>query len=476
MLNKIINNAALIIDNEKLFIDLYKPILNAFGLKKIFTSTNDKKIMTILDKESVNIIIFDIAKSFLDGIDLLTAIKLLYPEVPIIIVTNELDIKVALNCVKKGAFDYIEKNTDEYKLRKVIKSALNYQYTSDEVSRLRSDISYLMNIKHNIKLKDNTAFSELITNSDYMFSVFAYCEAIAKTKNTVFIKGDTGTGKELIARAIHKSSKRTGGFVACNIAGFDDQMLSDALFGHVKGAFTGAVSKRTGLVDKANGGTLFLDEIGDLNLSSQVKLLRLLQEREYTPLGSDEIKTSDIQIVVATNRDIKEMCSKKVFRKDLYFRLMTHCIELPGLKDRKNDIPLLFDYFLKNTAHRLNIKIPTYHQSLVHMLQLYDYPGNIRELKNMIEDALVNHTSKMLSGKIFQKHINRSKFNEGYEDRISLSIEGLISQLDELPGIKKFADMLVCEAMKRTGDNQTLAAKMLGISHQAFNRRLKNME
>ncbi len=473
----IYESTALIIDDDIELQSLYKNILSHENIKKTIQCTDDRKVVDLLDKHPIKLIILDITKTTLPGIEMLTAIKLLHPEIPVIIVTSVNKVEIAVECLKKEAFDYILKPFNREKMQSTVAGAVSYANTEvkSEIEILRSEIEFLRNMKQHPLLKNRKAFSDIITNNPNMFSVFSYCESISKTWNSVFITGKTGTGKELIARAIHKSSRRTGEFVACNIAGFDDQMLSDALFGHIKGAFTSAVSNRKGLVDKSEGGTLFLDEIGDLSLVSQVKLLRLLQENEYSPLGSDDVKKAKTQVIVATNCNIKDLCSKKLFRNDLYYRLITHSIDLPALKDRKEDIPLLLDYFLNASADKLNIKVPTYHSGLIQILQLYDFPGNIRELKSMVEDAVVNHTSKMLSGKIFQKHIEQNAQDLNFEKISQTDAEYFISEIDPLPHIREFADILINEAMKRTNNNQTLAAKMLGISHQALNRRLKNI-
>ena len=289
---------ALIIDDDESFINFYKNILIKSDIDKVTSSTDEHHIMKVLDRGNVKIVIYDVEKTMLSGVDMLTAIKLLYPEIPIIILTGVNEIKVAVECLKKGAYDFIDKNEDRLNIGKVIESALNYNSAMGELEIMRQDISYLTNIKLNIKLKNKDAFSDIITNSKIMFSIFAYCEAVSKTDNTVLIMGETGTGKELIANALYKAGNKKGKFVACNIAGFDDQMMSDTLFGHIKGAYTGALNNRKGLVEEAENGTLFLDEIGDLNLSSQVKLLRLLQEKEYIPLGSDNIKTANTQVIL----------------------------------------------------------------------------------------------------------------------------------------------------------------------------------
>ncbi|MCP4176799.1 MAG: sigma-54-dependent Fis family transcriptional regulator [bacterium] len=470
------NIQAVIIDNDPEFIKLYKNILREFNIENTAYVTDDEKIMSLLDCNSVEVVIMDISKTVLPSIDLFTAIRLLYPELPVIISTDDNSIELAVEYIKRGASDYIIKSIGMGKLKKSISEAVNLNFTQDEIINFRKDISYIKNNKLNLKLKKPEAFGGIITNSEKMYSIFTYCEAISRTMNTVFVSGETGTGKELVAQAVHRASLRKGKFVACNIAGMDDQMISDTLFGHVKGAFTGAVSARKGLVEEAANGTLFLDEIGDMNLTSQVKLLRLLQEKEYTPLGSDISKKAELQIVVATNKDIRTASSEGKFRKDLYYRLMTHFIELPPLSERKNDIQLLLDHFLDFFSQKYDIKRPTYHQSLVITLLNYKYPGNIRELRSMIDDAVINHKSKMLSSDIFKKHIER---HTGENNKSSTNLKDYrtcISDLEILPDLKKSAEILVTEALRRADGNQSQAAKLLNITHQAYNKRLKKIE
>lgn len=232
------------------------------------------------------------------------------------------------------------------------------------------------------------AFSDIITNSPLMKEIFRYLEAVATTMKPVLITGETGVGKELISRAIHQFSRIGGGFVALNVAGLDDNQFADALFGHRKGAFTGALYPRGGLVKKADGGTLFLDEIGDLNHASQIKLLRLIENNEYFPLGSDIPEHAGIRIVAATNLSLNALRDPKQFRQDLYYRLHVHYIHIPPLRDRIEDLPLLINYFIKKAAQKQEKAAPTPPLELKHLLDRYFFPGNVRELESLLFDAV----------------------------------------------------------------------------------------
>ena len=322
-------------------------------------------------------------------------------------------------------------------------------------------------------VKRLNAFSHIITNNKQLLSTFDYIESIAPTSHPILITGETGVGKELIARAVHPLSGKKGPFVAVNAAGLDDNIFSDTLFGHMKGAFTGADSVRRGLVDQAANGTLFLDEIGDLSPISQVKLLRLLEEKEYMPLGGDKIKKTDIRIILATNKDLWLLQREGKFRKDLNFRIRTHHVHVPPLRDRLDDIPLLVNHFLEEAARVINREKPILTGQIFKLLETYPFPGNVRELKAMIFDAVGKNMSGMLTIEDFQYYIAQQSTeiekagNQAIEDNIPL----LFSK--KLPTIKQATDLLVKEALKRAKGNQSIAARILGISQQALSKRMK---
>jgi DNA-binding NtrC family response regulator len=282
-----------------------------------------------------------------------------------------------------------------------------------EIRELQRENQLLKTHMLSNKLNSPEAFSEIVTNSAAMRSIFQYVEAIAASPRPVSITGETGVGKELIARAVHRLSQRDGAFVPVNVAGLDDTVFADTLFGHKKGAFTDAREARNGLVEKASGGTLFLDEIGDLNTTAQVKLLRLLQEGEYFPLGSDMAKRSDARMVVATNQDLDVLQSSGKFRKDLYYRLCDHQIQIPPLRDRREDLAVLAEHFLEKASKTLKRKKPTPPEELITLLSTYHFPGNVRELESMVFDAVSSHKSGKLSLDIFKDHLSRKPVGSG---------------------------------------------------------------
>jgi DNA-binding NtrC family response regulator len=280
-------------------------------------------------------------------------------------------------------------------------------------------------------------------------------------------------GKELIARAIHKLSGLKGDFIAVNVSGLDDNVFSDTLFGHVKGAFTGAEGVRRGLIEKASGGTLLLDEIGDLHPASQTKLLRVLQEGEYMPLGLDEPRRADSRIISTTNKDLWALQRAGLFREDLNFRLRTHHIHIPPLRERLTDIDILLDHFSTVSANSLKKQQPIIPKELPALLKTYPYPGNVRELQAMVFDAVTRQDSKILSLDSFKAYINQHKEDRTLSFEPTTETTAIFSSCEELPSIKQAAQLLVDEAMKRANGNQSVASKMLGISQQALSKRLK---
>jgi DNA-binding NtrC family response regulator len=303
-----------------------------------------------------------------------------------------------------------------------------------------------------------------------MRSIFQYIEAIARSTQPVLITGESGVGKELVAKVVHDLSGRQGEFIPVNVAGLDDNIFADTLFGHKKGAFTGADRARPGLVENARAGTLFLDEIGDLPQASQVKLLRLVQEREYMPIGSDVTRKTDARIIAATNADPAVLGEPERFRSDLYYRLRAHHVHLPPLRQRREDIPLLVDHFLRQACQQR--RKPTPPPELFPLLLNYAFPGNIRELQFLVLDAVSCTNGDVLDIERIRRHVAAHRSDAP----AALPGEGPVVQFGaELPTLKGVCAELVLEAMRRTGGNQAMAAGMLGVSRQALNKRLNKM-
>ncbi len=324
------------------------------------------------------------------------------------------------------------------------------------------------------ELENEAAFTAIITRSKKMRAIFQYIEAVAQSRKPVLISGETGVGKELVARSVHLSSGLKGEYIAVNVAGLDDTMFSDTLFGHKKGAFTGADKDREGLIVLAAGGTLMLDEIGDLNKSSQVKLLRLLEESIYYPLGSDTPGISKARIIACTNQDIQQQIDEGKFRSDLYYRLCAHHIQIPPLRERLQDIPLLLDHFLEESSKSMNKKKPAIFPELATLLSNYQFPGNVRELQAMVHDAVAQHHSGRLSLNSFKDFIAQRRSHAQadiiYSGENASSLKNIFGHF---PTLKEIEDYLISEALKSSDDNQGSAASLLGITRQALNQRLK---
>ena len=375
-----------LVDDEEDILFGASYLLNSHGMQSVTALSDARGLMPFLQSEKAGVIVLDLFMPHISGTELLPQIVQNYPDVPVIVMTASQEIETAVSCMKEGAFDYLVKPVEESRFVSCVRRAL-------EIRGLRREIGALRNSLIESGVKCPECFSHIITCQRDMQVLFRYIEAIADTREPVIITGETGTGKELIAQALHQASGRSGEMVSLNVAGLDDNMFSDTLFGHVKGAFTGADRDRAGMIARAAGGTLFLDEIGDLNMSSQVKLLRLLQDYSYYPLGSDISRISDARIVVATNQDLRDKMVRGEFRQDLFFRLSSHPINVPPLRNRPDDLPLLLKYFIEEASQSLDKPAPTAPDELLILLSVYEFPGNIRELRSLVFNAVAQHPS-----------------------------------------------------------------------------------
>jgi DNA-binding NtrC family response regulator len=456
----------LVDDNEET-LALLSMTLKVAGFSEVVTFSRSEPVLEFISTHQCDLVVLDIRMPGMSGVTLLKRIKESDPEIPILMATGVNEMESAIECMKAGAFDYFLKPLD---IERFITSAKN----AVSVHRMKRDYDLLAERMIDPQLRNPSVFSKIITRDPKMLNICKYVEAIACSIQPVLVTGETGTGKELIARAIHDASGIKGQFVAVNVAGVDDMVFSDTLFGHTKNAFTGADATRPGMLEMAVDGTILLDEIGDLSISSQIKLLRLLQEREYFPLGSDIPKRSNARIIATTSKDLTLLNSSVLFRKDLFYRLRTHYIELPPLRKRKDDLTLLLGFFLNNAANELNKKLPTVPPEILPLLNSYHFPGNIRELQGMVYDAVSVHHSGVMSLKIFRDRIRRKldQIAEKSEEMLSPKI----SFNHELPTLKEMERLLIREAMERSNNNQSIAANILGITHQAISYRLNKMK
>ena len=464
------NSPILLVDDEEQILLSYGVILRKAGIDQVVTVHDSRKVMPVLAESDIALIVLDLIMPHISGIELLDTIRLEYPHIPVVVMTASNELELAVKSMKSGAFDYIVKPVETSRFTTTVQKALEMRELRDEVSHLKTQIL-------DDRLESEKAFSSIITRDKKMLSIFRYAEAIAQTGRPVCICGETGTGKELLAKAVYSLSGLTGKLVAVNVAGLDDTMFSDTLFGHKKGAYTGAEANREGLIVQASGGVIQLDEIGDLNELSQLKLLRLIEERAYYPLGSDTAETSSARIIATTNRNLNRQIESGGFRRDLYYRLCAHSIHIPPLRQRNGDIPLLLDYFLEEASCSLKKKKPSYPGELITLLSNYAFPGNVRELQAMVYDAVARHRGGMLSMKSFRESINK-KGNKGA--LASVEERGRSTPVHGWPGnfptLKESEDFWIKQALKQAEGNQGIAASMLGISRQALNKRLKRKD
>lgn len=461
----------LLVDDEIEVLEGFELTLKFEGLDDITLCQDSRKVLPVLKDQSerTGVILLDLIMPHMSGQELLIRLSEEYPEIPVIVITATHEIEMAVLSMQHGAFDYLAKPVEKMRLLSSVRRAIEKRTITRENQTLKRSLL-------SEELATPKAFEAIISQHPKMLSIFRYCEAISSSTEPVLITGETGVGKELIARSLHSISGLTGDFVGINIAGLDEHGFSDAIFGHRKGAFTGADTPRDGLLKKAQNGTLFLDEIGDLSPPLQIKLLRLLQENEYFPLGSDTPEEATARIIAATNTAIGGDSGDNLFRKDLFYRLQTHQINIPPLRQRLSDLPLLADHFIANASRKLNKPRPNYPDALTPLLECYDFPRNIRELKAMIFDGVTRAENRRLlldsfKSCIFKDRTHRVDFAED-----SSSVTTIFQSFEQLPTIEKASQHLITEAMARTNCNQSLASRILGISQSALSQRLKRLK
>jgi len=463
-----IENPILLVDDDEALLRSAVTGLRYRNIRNVHTCADPLLVMDLLREKPFDLVFLDMWMPGMDGESLLAAIREEFPSITVIMVTANNDVDSAVRCIKLGAMNYLIKPVEPTQMVAYIRQALTLQTLQKENLNLRARVP-----ENRDKLSKH--FAPIITEDDSMFLLFQYIEAVAPTDHTVLITGESGVGKEMVARSIHDVSEAKGAFVAVNVAGLDDSTLYSALFGHLKGAFTGAERDRAGYIEKAKGGTLFLDEIGDLSLDSQIKLLRLLQEREYYPLGSDTLRRVECRFLVATHRDLAD---PEHFRKDLFYRLRTHNIRIPPLRERKGDIPRLTESFVKEYCEKQNVNPPRIPVELYPLLATYSFPGNVRELRNIILDTLVQVRGGNLSLEPVRSYLReRTEEVARFKGDVQPGqVTFDLSEVDPLPDLKQIQEMLIAEALRRSEGNQSLAAQMLGVTRQALNKRVRKMD
>lgn len=461
-------HAIIIVDDDAAFLDGTRRALLANNISNVTTLQDSSQLLPFLAKNTCTVIILDWVMPNITGADLLPELTRQYPHIPVIIITGVSDLENVVSCIKQGAYDYVTKPLDTTKLVSVVQNACK---SSELITQNRQLTGYLLGEP----LSTPEFFSEFITCSERMQSIFKVIETLAGSKQSVLITGETGVGKEMIANAIHRCSGLKGKMITVNVAGLDDAMLADTLFGHKKGAYTGANESREGLIEQAKGGTLFLDEIGDLSNASQIKLLRLLQQNEYYRLGSDVLHKSDARIVAASNANFKQLLAAGTFRSDLYYRISAQTLYIPPLRERREDILPLVEHFVEKTAAELCISTPELSREIRQAMISYDFPGNVREMINKIQNAVMYNRTGVLTLEDFPG-ISPGELHPGQIiRRIGTNQFALNGIFHSFPTVDEVETIMVSEAMALAEGNRSMAAKMLGISRPTLQKRIEQM-
>ncbi len=445
----------LIVDNERSMREFLAIVLKKEGYH-CATAEDGQEALKVLEKDQFDLVLSDIKMPKMDGIELLKALKTSAPETVVVMMTAFASTETAIEALKEGAYDYLTKpfQIDEVKI--IIQNVLERKNLKSENTQLRRE------------LKTRADFTQIIGKSENMRKVLNLVEKVADNKSNILITGESGTGKELIARAIHyNSSRRDKAFVTVNCSALPETLLESELFGHMKGSFTGAIGNKPGLFEVADNGSIFLDEIGETSLSIQVKLLRVLQEREFRRVGGTKDLKVDIRIIAATNQDLTKMIAEGRFREDLYYRLDVIPISLPPLRERREDIPLLADYFLKKFNRTLEKEIESISLEVVSFLVNHEWRGNVRELENVIERAVALSSNTVLTLDDFSGSLPRA----ASDNPVSFSIpeEGL--DLEHYIG--KIEKQLLLKALNESHWVKKEAAKRLRLNFRSFRYRLQ---
>ncbi len=445
----------LIVDDEYDALEMMEEFFRNNG----YETTKAKNGIDALEKIQEcepDVILTDMKMPKMNGMELLEIVNKEHPDIAVIMITAYGNVESAVDAMKRGAKDYILKPLRLDEILSKVEKIAQMKSLIQENSRLRAELSQKYN------------FENIIGNTPEMQKLFELIRAVSQTPSTVLIRGENGTGKELIANAIHYNSERAKKpLIKVNCGVLSDSLLESELFGHVKGAFTGAIRDKLGRFELANGGTIFLDEIGDITPRMQIKLLRVLQEKEFEKVGGTETIKVDVRILAATNRDLEEAMEKGEFRQDLYYRLNVIPIEVPPLRDRRDDIPLLVHHFVQRFNKEFGKNILNVDQAAMHHLMEYHWPGNIRELENVIERAIVLSQNQVLTVADFPGHITSS---QAYPP-LQISPEDTLTDI-----VDEFEKTIILKALRENNNNKLRTAEKLGIHRSTFMSKLKKYD
>ncbi len=440
----------LVVDDEPSHRQMLEVVLGAEGYEVAGAGDGEEAVEAVSER-FYDLILMDIRMSRMGGIEALHRVREISPGIPVIIMTAYASVNTAVEALKSGAYDYLTKPLDIDELKILVKKALRHQHLEAENRLLRERIG------------DRFDFANIIGRSPAMKNLFEILAMVAPTEATVLVTGESGTGKELIANAIHQNSpRRLNPFIKVNCAALPETLLESELFGHEKGAFTGAAARKQGRFRLAHTGSIFLDEIGEMSPATQAKILRVLQEREFEPLGGTAPVPVDTRIIAATNVDLEKAIEAGRFRTDLYYRLNVVAVEVPPLRERREDIPLLAEFFLRRYAEKNNRMIKGFTPRTLDTLMRYGWPGNVRELENLVERAVILVRGEMITPDELPDVL---KEEEG---------EGEPSA-PKAPGrsLKEVEKEMILRTLEETGGNRTRAAQILGISRRTLQLKLK---
>ncbi len=446
-----------VIDDEPVIHDILSQLLTSEGYE-VDLSTSGDEALEKYSSQAYDLTLLDLLMPGLDGIEVLKRIKKIDPQAIIIIITAYASIESAINAMKMGAYDYIQKPFKHAELLLTIQRALERKNLQEENIRLRSELTRRF------------GFDNIIGKSKPIQKVFDMIRATAPTRSTILIQGESGTGKELVARAIHQASdRRSFSFIVVNSGALPPDLLESHLFGHVKGAFTGAVTQKRGLFEAADRGSIFFDEISTLSLETQAKLLRVMQDKEFMRLGGTKTIKVDTRIIAATNTDLEDLIARKAFRQDLFYRLNVIKIELPPLRERKEDIPLLVKHFVDVFAKENQKEITGITEDVEEILESYDWPGNVRELENLIERAIVLAKTATIT----RSHLPPFILTNREMEEIPGEPAGDISFKDQT---QTFQKKVILEALHKAKGVQKKAASSLGLKPTTLNEIIKRLK
>jgi len=448
----------LIVDDEEVLRDVLDAVLRREGFEIVPAASGEEALSVLDGDENIDLVILDIMLPGISGIDTLRAIRIANPNLPVIVITAFSSIDGAIEAMKHGAFHYIPKPFKNEEVVLTVNKALEQRRLTRENERLKEELS------------EKYAFANIIGKSEIMKKVYDLIRLAAPSRSNILIAGESGTGKELVAKAIHHGSPRArNAFVTVNSGSLPPELLESSLFGHMKGAFTGAIATKRGLFEVADGGSIFLDEIGNINLETQAKLLRVIQEKEFMRLGSVETIKVDVRIIAASNADLHKLMAENRFREDLYYRLNVITIALPPLRRRREDIPLLVSHFLEKYAEENKRKVREVTADAMRILMDYSWPGNVRELENTIERAVVLCTIDRIGPDLLPDYLRYP---------VQTDLPAMVVPADGLSlkdAVSRYERTMILQSLEMANGVQKRAAELLQLKPSTLNEMMKRL-